>query len=359
MLGRADRQIYISDLWLEGRISKDSFWNMLRDWALQYLKDEIFQPLYSTRGKVSISPLYTFLAILIQFFKGYSDKDMEEASRFDDRIKWAITAPRDFEGIDAVTLCDHRKRLFCSNIGQKIFIDIIREAQDSGIFDKDNLHVIDSFMVWGAYAKQDTYTMIYQGIKMILNFMRFYGKEKEVQTKLSGRDYDSDNKKPKINWENKNEKENLLDRLVKDAQILIKYARDLENYGDDLKEAVDLVEKIVLQDTEIDENGTAKMIKGTKKDRIISVNDSEMRHGRKTTSKKSDGYKAEIITGGEKGNLVVSIGVEGANSPDGENMLDLIEDSEKNGVKIDKMYGDSAYNKVEKIKEKNEIEFLC
>ena len=303
MLGKADRQIYISDLWLEGRISKDSFWNMLREWTLKYLKDEMFQPLYSTRGKVSKPPIYTFVAILIQFFKGYSDKEIEEASRFDDRIKWAITAPRDFEGIDAVTLCDHRKRLFCSNIGQKIFVDIIREAKDSGMFDIDNLHVIDSFMVWGAYAKQDTYTMIYQGIKMVLSFIGFYGKEKEVKLELSGRDYDSNNKKPKINWENKNEKEQLLDGLVKDAQILIKYVRDIENCGDDVKEAVELLEKIILQDTEFDGKGMATMVKGTKKDRIISINDPEMRHGRKTTSKKSDGYKAEIITGGEKGNL--------------------------------------------------------
>ena len=46
MLGKADRQIYISDLWLEGRISKDSFWNILREWAFQYLKDEMFQDSY-------------------------------------------------------------------------------------------------------------------------------------------------------------------------------------------------------------------------------------------------------------------------------------------------------------------------
>jgi hypothetical protein len=42
--------------------------------------------------------------------KGYSDKEFEEESTFDDRIKYAITAPRDFEGIDAVTLHDHRAR---------------------------------------------------------------------------------------------------------------------------------------------------------------------------------------------------------------------------------------------------------
>ena len=37
------------------------------------------------------------------------------------------------------------------------------------MFKEGDLHVIDSFMVWGRAAKQDTYTMIYQGIKMLLN----------------------------------------------------------------------------------------------------------------------------------------------------------------------------------------------
>jgi hypothetical protein len=38
-------------------------------------------------------------------------------------------------------------------------------------------------------------------------------------------------------------------------------------------------------------------------------------------------------------------------------MLELIEETERNGIKIDKLYGDSAYNKIETIKKKEDIEF--
>ena len=126
----------------------------------------MFQELFSYYGRPSVSPVYTFTAILIQLEKGYSDREFEGESTFDDRVKFALTATRDFEGIDAVTLCDHRARFFKSEVGKKIFMQVLEKARAEGMFTEENLHVIDSFMVWGSAAKQDTYTMVYQGIKM-------------------------------------------------------------------------------------------------------------------------------------------------------------------------------------------------
>ena len=66
------------------------------------------------------------------------------------------------------------------------------------------------------------------------------------------------------------------------------------------------------------------MINGTAKDRIISVNDPEMRHGHKTSSKIQDGYKSEIITGGEKGELVLGVKTDAANTFDGAHLHKFI-----------------------------------
>jgi hypothetical protein len=103
MLGKADRQMSFSDFWLKGKISETSFWSILRRWAMNNLNDEMFQPLFSYYGRPSVSPVYSFTAMMIQLEKGYSDREIEEASRFDDRVKYAMTAPRDFDGIDAMT----------------------------------------------------------------------------------------------------------------------------------------------------------------------------------------------------------------------------------------------------------------
>jgi len=360
MLGKADRQIGFSDYWLENRIPKESYWNKMHDWILNNINDSMFQELYSYYGKPSFSPVFSFAAMLIQFEKGYSDREMEESSRFDDRVKYAMTAPRDFNGIDAVTLCDHRSRLFKSDIGKKILLRLINQAKEAGMFGENNLNIIDSFMVLSRASKQDTYTMIYKGIKMVLKVCSFYGFKKTAEEKLEGKDYDSDLKKPKIDWENKKEKEALLDRLVKDALKLIEYVESKASKDNaDLIEVTKFLKTVATQDVYKDNDGNYKMTIGTAKDRVISTVDPEMRHGHKTSSKIQDGYKAEILTGGEKGELVIGASVMPANAVDGESMKDLLDGAKADGMEIKKLYGDSAYFDYEEIKKRNEETEFC
>ena len=355
MLGRANRQTTFSDYWLAGKLPETSFWSIVRKWVSENLNEDMFAPLYSSGGRPSISPVYTFASMLVQFEKEYSDNEMEEASRFDDRVKYAITAPRDFEGIDAVTLGDHRRRLMGSEIGQKILSQTIGMAKDAGMFTEENLHVIDTFMVWGSSARQDTYTMIYQGIKMVLRILGFYSIKDEALKVLKRMDYIDTNKKPKINWEDSSEKKVLIDELVRDALSLIDYVTGKVKMTDELKNAVELLRKVSTQDVKQNGAGMWEIIDGTAKDRIISINDPEMRHGRKTSSKCTNGYKAEIITGGEKASIVMAVEVGGANVPDGTHMSDLIDEVEENGNAMDKLYGDCAYSDWEEI-EKRESE---
>lgn len=360
MLGSTNRQLTFSDMWLANKIPEDSYYARMHDWAISNLTDDMFQPLYSFYGRPSASAIYLFIALLIQAEKGMSDLEIEGSSRFDDRIKYALTAPRDFDGLDAVTLCEFRQRLFGSEVGRELFLEVLKQAKDAKIFDENNINAIDSFMIYGSAARQSTYTMLFMGIKSILKICQFYGLKNISMDVLRRTDYDLDIQKPKINWEDKEEKECLIDALTKDAQSLIKFLKsEVKAEYKDLIFAYELLEKIIIQDVELGENGKYHIIKGTAKDRIISVNDPDMRHGRKTSAKLHDGYKGEIITGGINGELVVALDVMPANVPDGTNMGELIDQSEENGQKIDKLYGDSAYNKRDEInKRKEEIEFV-
>lgn len=49
------------------------------------------------------------------------------------------------------------------------------------------------------------------------------------------------------------------------------------------------------QDVCIDDKGKAGLIKGVAKNRRISVEDAEMRHGRKSRSVRVDGYKRHVL----------------------------------------------------------------
>jgi transposase len=361
MLGRTDRQLTFSDMWLEDKIPSDSYYARMHNWVMNSLTDDMFQGLYSYYGRPSASPIYSMVAILIQAEKGYSDLEMEGASRFDDRVKYAMTAPRDYKGIDAVTLCESRQRFFQSDIGRELFIKVLKQAKEAKMFDENNINAIDSFMIYGSAARQSTYTMIYLGIKSILKLCQFYN-FKSAAVKVLGRtDYQLDIQKPKIDWEDKEEKSNLIDLLVKDATALINFVKSVIKIEYcDLIYAYELLEKVIQQDTELGENGKYKITEGTAKDRIISINDPEMRHGRKTSAKLHDGFKGEIITGGENSELVVAFDVMPANVPDGRKMGELIDQATENGQDISKLYGDSAYNDREEInKRKDEIEIVA
>jgi transposase len=360
MLGSTNRQLTFSDMWIANKIPKDSYYARIHNWVMSNLTDDMFQPLYSFHGRPSVSAVYLFTALLIQAEKGISDLEMEDSSRFDDRIKYALTAPRDFDGLDAVTLCEFRQRLFSSKVGRELFLKVLKQAKDAKMFDENNINAIDAFMIYGSAARQSTYKMIFMGIKAVLKTCQFYNLKKISMDVLRRTDYDLDVSKPKINWENKEEKESLINALTEDAYSLIKFLKSVVKAEyKDLIFAYELLEKIIIQDVELGENGKYRIIQGTAKDRIISINDPDMRHGRKTSAKLHDGYKGEIITGGKNGELVVALDVMPANVPDGTNIGELIDQSEKNGQKINKLYGDSAYNKRDEInKRKEEIEFV-
>jgi transposase len=66
------------------------------------------------------------------------------------------------------------------------------------------------------------------------------------------------------------------------------------------------------QDVVGDEQGVARIRQGVAKDRRISIEDAQMRHGRKTRSQRIDGYKRHVLTDLDT-ELVPAVGVTPAN----------------------------------------------
>ncbi|MEA4883926.1 MAG: transposase [Clostridia bacterium] len=82
------------------------------------------------------------------------------------------------------------------------------------------------------------------------------------------------------------------------------------------------------------------MKKGVAKDRVISVTDPDMRHGRKTSSAKANGFKAHIST---DGNFIASVVVTAANKADAEPLPEVLKQCEANEMKPAQVVGDSAH----------------
>lgn len=337
MLGiKIPNQLTFGDVlgWRE-RVPEGSFAFKLNKWASDNIKDEDFIKFYSKIGRPSVPPSIVVRALIYQVHCGLSDRQMEEHSLFNDLAKYALGVERDYKGLDAVTLCRNRQRL--GGNAARLLAKTIQDAVSQGYIDEKDATIVDSYLTYGAAATQDTYTLLRRAILKNIVVIGFAGYQQQLSGLLRD-DYDLKGK-PQINWDKDDEKKQLLSEIVADARYIIKFVDGLETISDEMKEAIALLKKILDQD--IDADGNIKQ--GVAPDRVISVTDSEMRHGRKTTANKFDGYKTHIAAAGEDHSFVVGLKVTPANVPDGDVLPELIEACKENQVNVNKAMGDTAY----------------
>jgi hypothetical protein len=111
-----------------------------------------------------------------------------------------------------------------------------------------------------------------------------------------------------------------------------------------LKEHVDTLEQIRHQDLEPDPSGKgrSRIRQGVAVDRRVSIEDSEMRHGRKSKTKLFNGYKRHIAADLDT-NLIMACAVTAANRPEEEAAAVLKEDIEQQEQRIGELLCDRGY----------------
>ena len=105
---------------------------------------------------------------------------------------------------------------------------------------------------------------------------------------------------------------------------------------------VEAVAQIKQQDVEPAPDGGVRLHQGVAADRRISIEDAEMRHGRKSKSKRFDGYKQHISTHLDS-DLVLACAVTAANRPEDEAAPSLAADMARLDVAPDELLIDRAY----------------
>ena len=81
----------------------------------------------------------------------------------------------------------------------------------------------------------------------------------------------------------------------------------------------------------------------TSGDRVCSASDPEMRHGRKSASKRFDGHKLSLAVEVES-ELITGVEVLAGSAADDEGALELVQESGRAlGVKIEAVLADCAY----------------
>lgn len=152
-----------------------------------------------------------------------------------------------------------------------------------------------------------------------------------------------------IDWDDKKAREQFLTQIVAEADRALALARQAltgsaPESADDhrLSEAADLLAAVLRQEVTRTPEG-APITDGVAPDRIVSVHDPEMRHGRKSASKRFAGRKAAIAGDTERGLITAATMLPGK-APDNSPARELVAQSEENAhVEVAETLGDCAY----------------
>ena len=321
MLGRVDPQGSLLETRHMRRhlVTKGSFYERLADHGHELVSDEDFAHLYSEgKGRPSVPPSVMVRAMLCATHDRTSDAETSRRTRVDSDWKAAMGVDDWFEGIGATTFSLMRARMVARDADGALFQKTLERAVEAGIFKQPLTAVIDSSPVHGAGAVASTYELVR---KMVGRLGRAMGGHLDVA--LAAKVAALAATKPDIDWQDAAaRKEHLGELLELAATVLGTAAADQELAADpEVAEAAGLLSQVVLQDVEATDDGPA-VRQGVAPDRVVSHSDPEMRHGRKSASRRFDGHKLDVIID-EASEMVLGVEVRAGNAGDGEGAAPL------------------------------------
>jgi transposase len=348
MLGRRKAQRSVFDaIGLPHRVPTDSFYGrMAAVYDVLFVDDDLKGMYCADNGRPSLPPSLMSGVLLLQFFDDVSDDEAVQRLQFDLRWKVALHLPLDYAGFDPSSLTYFRQRLTENKQERYAFDRLVAVGRAAGfIADKVTL-LIDGTPAKGAGAVQDTYTLLRKGIRKLLKAAGYdvpgkrQGLSAQVQT-LIARYVDRD-RKADIDWANPEQRAAQLSVLVDDAEAALELALE-QTDNPDVRSTGWLVTKILGDDVVTDEQGKPQIGQGTAPDRIISVTDPDMRHGRKSKSQRFDGFKVMTATDANS-ELIVDISDAPASGSEGAQMLPAVERVESHAdVVVERVIGDGAF----------------
>ncbi len=125
------------------------------------------------------------------------------------------------------------------------------------------------------------------------------------------------------------------------------------------RETLEVARQIQSQNVTTDSSGKPLLVKGVPQDRRISVEDSDMRHGRKSRSRRFNGYKRHVLRDLDIG-IVRAVGLTPANAPEAQVTEAMDQDLKAQKVKMVELHIDRAYLTSSWVKERSpDLEIFC
>lgn len=325
------------------------------------LFDEEFQDLLETMyrqtgaGESPLPPAMMCMVLLLQGYVGASDAEAVELTIMD--LRWQMVL--DCLGCEEPlfsqgALQAFRERMVEHEMDRELLERTARLVRQKTISDSDGRSVskalrvaMDSRPLAGAGRVEDTINLLGHAAK---NVLRAASKitglaEEEIAVRARAPLFLGDSVKASLDldWTDPAQKVTAIAIVEKQVAALQQWVeRQLDNViNAPLTFLFNAIETVRHQDLEMTAQGFA-IRQGVAADRRVSIEDPQMRHGRKSRSKRFDGYK-EHITRDLDSPAIVACAVTPANRPEEEGAPPMVEDVSRQGLLIRELLIDRAY----------------
>jgi Transposase DDE domain/Transposase domain (DUF772) len=357
------RGLFEADTLYADFVGRDTFYGWLAAQRGELFPDELFLGLYVAGwGRPSVPPSVLATTLVLQTYDGVSDDEATRRAAYDLQWKVALGVEVEAKPFAKSTLQECRAQLIVHEDQRLLFQQSLELAKRRGKLGQHRkLKVaLDTTPIFGRGAVKDTYNLLADGLVAVLRVLaaqagvargdhagfvawataagygRYVG-----DTSVKG--------SAAIDWDDPVAREQFLGELVADADRLLEQVRGARGAlvagsaaDTALATAAGVLSRVLAQDIERWEQGPA-IRQGTAPDRLVSIHDPEMRHGRKSASKRFDGHKGAIAVDTDA-QLITAVDVLAGNAPDDADALALVEQTEQmTDSVVDETYGDCAY----------------
>lgn len=303
-------------------------------------------------GDEPVPPALMCMVTILQGYLRISDAEAVELSIVDARWQMVLGCLGAEEpAFSQGGLQAFRERLIAADMDRRLLERTIELARKTKEFDwkklpKDLRLAVDSRPLEGAGRVEDTFNLLGHAARKIVECAAVILKKSRAevcqQAGIPLLLHSSVKAGLDVNWSDPEEKEQALEMLVGQVTSLHAWVEKQRlTLEEPIRPYIEAVAQVHKQDLEEDARGV-RIRQGVAEDRRISIEDAQMRHGRKSKSKRFNGYKQHIAADLDTG-LIAACSVTPANRPEEEAMPELKADIDRQGRVVGELSIDRAY----------------
>jgi transposase len=303
----------------------------------------------SPKGQPPVPPARLALATILQAYAKVSDDEVIEATVMDRRWQLVLDCLGAEEPpFSKGTLVGFRKRLIEKNLDRRLVERTVELAARTGGFGARALRAaLDSSPLWGAGRVEDTFNLVGHALRKALGVIAvLQGRGQAAGTAVVAAqagvpELAASSLKAALDadWDDPAARDAALARVL---GLLDRVEAFLAGQAGGQAAAAAAV-ACQVRDQDVDLAGPVPALRrGVARDRRISVEDGQMRHGRKSRSVLFDGYKRHVLRDLDTG-LVPAVGITPANAPEAGVTGDIAADLEAAGRTLAELHIDRAY----------------